>query len=227
MKMRFVLAVLAMILAPQLATAANEAKGPSAVDLLFNAPHLNQVNTGQELKYRFKRDLKARAGSEAFEDDILIEVTNETPEKAKNLKLKVFSGERARDPFETPGMTGNPLLIWYLNRCVASYGQVAGGNSMYLKGKIRKALGEEAKVEAVKLEVDGKSIDGHKITVTPFKNDPAKNRMNGYENSTFEIQVSDQVPGYFYRMSANYMSTGKGTAKITEMLTYNGLGEVQ
>lgn len=227
MKMRFVLTVLAMAIGSSFALATNEAKGPTAVDLLFNSKHLTKVNKGQEIKYRFKMDMSAKAGNDAFEDDILIEVTNETPEKAKNLKLKVFTGDRARDPFETPGMTGNPLLIWYLNRCVASYGKVAGGSSMYLKGKIRKALGDQAKVEAVQLDLDGKSVGGHKITVVPFKNDPAKNRMNGYENSTLEIQVSDQVPGYFYTMSSSYESNGKGTPKITEVVSYNGVGAAQ
>lgn len=225
MKMRFVMAVLACGFGAAVASAAN--KTPTAVDLLFNAQHLTTVKKGEELNYRFKRDVSnsKSAASQSFEDDILIEITNETPEKAKNLKLKVFSGDRARDPFETPGMTGNPLLIWCLNRFVASYNKLAGGNAMYLKGKIRDALGDEAKVEPTKLDINGSSVDGHKVMVVPFVDDPAKSRMNGFEKSTLEIVVSDKVPGYIHAYKATFFSSGKRTPRIIESVEYTGVGE--
>lgn len=200
---------------------AHAEKLPTAVDLLFNAKHVEAVKKGEELKYEFKRQVsKSKFGTPSFEDEINVEITNETPEKTKNMKLKVFTGDRARSAFETPGMSGNPILIWYLDRYVASYNQVAGGAVMYLKGKVRKALGEEAKVEATKVTVDGKEADGYKITVTPFTKDPAKTRMNGYENSSLEFIVSESVPGYFHSMKSNYFSTGKDTPKIVEAVAF-------
>lgn len=224
MKTKFGLAVL--VLACSAAAVGATEKSPTAVDLLFNARHLDTVKKGDMLNYEFQRAVEnSKQPSQSFADGIVIEVTNETPEKAKNVTLKVFSGDRARDPFTTPGMTGNPLLIWYLNRSVSSYNQVAGGSPMYLKGKFRKALGDDAKVEATKIDYDGKSVDGHKISIVPFANDPAKPRMNGYENSVFEILISDQVPGHFHTMSAQYFSNGKGTSKISETITLKGVEE--
>lgn len=224
MKSNAIVVFLAAAFSVASATVAQSA--PTAVDLLFNARHVDNLNAGQELTYTFTRDVKnSTSFGKSFEDSILIEATHETPEKAKNLKLKVFSGDRARDNFETPGMTGNPLLIWYLNRCVSSYNQVAGGSTMYLKGKIRNALGDEAKVEETDIATDGKTVKGYRISVVPFANDPAKSRMNGYENSKLEIVLSDQIPGHFYTMSAQYMSNGKGTPVITETISYKGVGE--
>ncbi len=226
MKMRFVLAVVCSTFA--LAVPAVAEKAPKAADLLFNTKHLNSVKKGDALNYRFARTSEnTRQNDTSFEDDIVIEITNETAEKTKNVKLKVFTGDRARSSFETPGMTGNPLLIWYLDRCVATYNKVAGGSAMYLKGKFRKALGEDASVEAAKFDYNGKSIDGYKIKLLPFINDPAKNRMHGYEVSNFELLVSDQVPGFFYGMTANYYSRGKGTAKYVERISLKSLGEIK
>lgn len=224
------LRIVATLLLCGLVSAAHAApdKGPTAVDLLFNTKHLDSVKKGDVVNYKFKREVQdMRNGGDPFEDDIVIKITGETPENAKNVKLNIFTGDRARAGIETPGMTGNPMLIWQLNRCVASYSKVAGGSPMYLKGKIREALGKDAKVETAQFEIDGKTVDGHKVTIVPFANDPAKNRMNGYENSIMEFLVSNQVPGYLYAMKANYFSNGKGTPKIQESVTFTSLGEAQ
>lgn len=226
MKLSVVLAAVICALGSTLALA--EKKTPTAVDLLFDAQHLTKVKKGDEIKYQFERAVEnSKRPNQSFEDSIRIEVTNETPEKAKNLKLKVFTGDRERNPFETPGMTGNPLLIWYLNRCVASFNSVAGGSTIYLKKRISESLGETGNVEAAKLDVDGASVDGYKVKVTPFTDDPAKPRMNGYENSTFEFLVSDKIPGYFHTLRATYFSNGKGTPRITETISFQKVGEAE
>ncbi len=226
MKMRFVLALVFSAFVSVLSAAAE--KAPTAVDLLFKAKHLDTVKKGDALNYQFSRKtLNKKNALDDFEDDIVIDITNETPEKSKNVKLKVFTGDRARNPFETPGMTGNPILIWYLDRCVSTFNQFAGGSTAYLKGKFRTALGDHAKVEETKFEFEGKSVDGYKVKIVPFINDPAKNRMRGYEASEFEFLVSELVPGYFYGMTANYHSRGKGTRNLLEKINLKSVGETK
>lgn len=204
---------------------ADTEKGPSAVDLLFNAPHLKNLEKGNGVKYRFERKVsdELKAGK-PFEDTIKVEISNQQSDGAKNVLLTIFSGDRGRDPFETPGMTGNPILTWYLNRCVASFQQLAGGSPQYLKSKFRDALGNGASVEAAKVKVNGQETDGYRITVYPYSNDPFKSRMQGFENSSFEIVVSEAVPGFFYGFTSKIESTQEEAPKVEERIEFVSAG---
>ncbi|MCH9765064.1 MAG: hypothetical protein K0U34_03600, partial [Alphaproteobacteria bacterium] len=166
MKMRFLVALVFCGVLPGLSFAVE--KAPTAVDLLFNVKHLDTLKEGDALSYRFERKVSdQKAAGEAFSDDIGVAITNVTPEDTKNVKLSVFSGDRARNPFVTPGMTGNPLLLWYLNRAVSEYSKLAGGSPNYHKSKFRNALGSAADVTPAKIDFEGKQIDGYKIKLIP------------------------------------------------------------
>ena len=224
MKMRFVVATAFCSLASSLSFAAE--KTPTAVDLLFNVKHLDNVTASKVLTYRFERKVSSqKIAGEAFGDDIKVTVAKMAPDGSKNVVLAVFTGGRARSPFMTPGMTGNPLLLWYLNRAVSSYSILAGGSTNYLKSKFSTAIGKVAEVEPVKIDLDGKQVDGYKIKLTPYLYDPGKIRMQGFEISSFEVLVSDQVPGFFYDMVSKLKSTGKGAPTVEERITFKSVGD--
>jgi hypothetical protein len=227
----FVIAT-SVALVPGVAMAQDDAaakKERTAIDLLFNEKHLKALKKGNKLVYRFKRDVNdaSRAG-EAFDDTIDVGVTKIQPDGAKNIRMQIFTGERARNPFKTPGMTGNPLLMWYLDRAVATYRLFAGGSVPYLKTGFRNAMRDAAEVTPAKMKVNGGAeVDGYRIKLMPYQNDAAKDRMQGFEKSTFEITVSDDVPGFFHTFTSNFESGIQGAPKVTETIELVELGEIQ
>ena len=162
-----------------------------------------------------------------FSDDIHLAVKAVNADGSRNLVMSVFTGERARDPLPVPDMTGNPLLVLFLDRAVNNYHSLAGGAQPYIKQQIRAALRDKAKVEPVKLDYQGKTVDALRVSVVPFIGDPNAAKMSGYEGSEFTFVVSNDVPGQLATMVSKYESGLKDSPKLEESITLAGVGEVK
>lgn len=210
------------------APAAAEAGKLSAVDILFEAKHLELLGKGAEVAYRIQRTVSdPKMLGEPFSDDIRIGVNAVDPAGKREVVIKIFSGERARDPRVETDMTGNPILVFFLDRSVANFGLVGGGNRNYLKQQFRDALRDRAQVDKVKVDYGGKAVDGFRIVVTPYAEDKNARRMLGYEGSRFTFVVSDKVPGYFVDMASVFESTNKEAPRFEERITLQGTGAVK
>lgn len=202
-----------------LAATCEAADQPKVSDLLFERSHLDLAVEGSTISYKFVRTNPAIA-ADTFTDDIKLKVEKVAGDGKRNVGLQIFTGERARDPQLVTDVTGNPVLVLYLDRAVRGYNQVAGGSTAYLKNRFRVGLGETATVEPVKVDYAGKQVDGFKVTVAPYVKDPNKLKMQGYEGSKFAMIVSPSVPGYLYELKSVYESTVKGSPKIEETIKH-------
>lgn len=201
------------------------ANAQAAVDQIFHSNHLKNTKQGSEITYRFQRSVShEKVLGTAFSDDIKLDVTNVKDGDKRDFKLQVFTGARARDPFADHDRVGNPLLLWYLDRSVNNYKGLAGGGLTYVKGRFMEAL-RNATAEATKIDVDGKSVDGFRVTLTPYAKDPNATRMMGYENSRFVIVYSEAVPGYFVEMTSIYENKEKDAPRLEERLSFVGEGD--
>jgi len=201
------------------------ANAQTAVDQIFHGNHLKSTKQGSEITYRFQRAVShENVLGAAFSDDIKLDVTNVKDGDKRDFEFQVFTGERARDPFADHDRSGNPLLLWYLDRSVSNYKGLAGGGLTYVKGRFMDAL-RSATAEATKIDVAGKSVDAFRVTLTPYANDPNAGRMMGYENSRFVIVYSDAVPGYFVEMSSVYENKDKEAPRLEERVNFVGEGE--
>ncbi len=223
---KFAVAVLAFVAAPLVALA-DPAK-PTAVDALFETKHMANCSQGQDLAYHFQRAVsRPELLGQPFSDDIHLAVKAVNADGSRNLVMSVFTGERARDPLPVPDMTGNPLLVLFLDRAVNNYHSLAGGAQPYIKQQFRAALRDKAKVEPVKLDYQGKTVDAFRISVVPFLGDPNASKMSGYEGSEISFVVSSAVPGQFAMMVSKYESGLKDSPKLEESMTLAGVGDVK
>lgn len=223
---KFMIAALAVVAVPLIALA-DPAK-PTAVDALFETKHLSNCDMGQDLAYRFQRTVsRPELLGQPFSDDIHLAVKAVNADGSRNLVMSVFTGERAREPLPVPDMTGNPLLVLFLDRAVNNYHSLAGGAHPYIKQQLRAALRDKAKVEPVKLDYAGKTVDAFRISVVPFLGDPNAAKMSGYEGSEFTFVVSSAVPGQFAMLVSRYESGLKDSPRLDERITLAGVGEVK
>lgn len=210
-----------VLLIPVAAVAAGDQKAQS---LLFETRQLDLVDKGAEVTYRFeKKGNNEQLVGKDYADDIRLGVSKIDDKGGRDVVFKVFTGASARDPQNWPELTINPLFIWYLDRTVSTFNSLAGGSQMYIKHKIREALGS-ADAEAVKVDFNGKSIDGYKISITPFAEDPNASKMQGYHKSDFVIVVSNQVPGYFVDLQSHFVTTQAAGPELKEQIKVVGLG---
>jgi hypothetical protein len=218
-KLRFVssaLGFMALTAASALATADT----PTSVDVLFERRHLANVEQGQKIVYRFQRSVSdPKYLGEPFSDDIDLTVQKIADNGTRDISMQVFHGERARPIESLPDMTGNPILIFFLDRAVNNITALAGGNRMYFKGKFRDGIRDKSKIEPVKVDYAGGKVDGFKITVSPFEGDPNALRMLGYEGARFSFTISDNVPGQFVEFTQHFESPVPDSPKLDELIT--------
>jgi hypothetical protein len=211
-----------------LSASSSAAETPKAAEILFERPHIASVAPGSELVYKFERKpSNPKVLGEGFTDDITLKVESDGAPGKKNVMLQIYSGDRARDPQEISDVDGNPLLLVYLDNAVSHFHMLAGGDSAYLKGMFKKSLADGATIAPVKIDYKGQPVDGYLVSLTPYINDPAKEKMNGFEGSTFTIALSDKIPGYFAKMVSDYTNTDKKAPSLEEITTLEGVGDVK
>jgi hypothetical protein len=220
-----IMTALALSAVPVVASAADL---PKAVQILFETPHIASVTPGTELVYKFERKPSdEHLLGKGFSDDIKVKIESDGAPGKKNIVLQIYSGDRARDPQRITDMDGNPMLVVYLDGAIAHFGQLAGGDRAYLKNKFSKTIGDDAKIDPVKIDYKGLEIEGYKVSVTPYANDPSRSKMRGFEGATFTIAVSDKIPGYFAQMVSKYSNSDKAAPYLEETTTLDGVTEVK
>lgn len=210
-----------------LVPAASSAADNKAAPILFETRQLDLIEKGREVTYRFEKvGSDERLVGKNYSDELRLGVANIDAKGGRDVVFKVFTGDNARDPQNWPELTINPLFIWYLDRTVSTLNSLAGGSQMYLKHKIREAL-SKADAEAVKVDFDGKQVDGFKLAITPFADDPNSSKMQGFHKMALTIVVSNQVPGYFVDLKTDFVSTQAAGPELKEQIKVVGLGEAK
>lgn len=219
-------AIFAVMLASTARAASEDSK--KATDMLFEAKHIASVSAGTELVYKFERKPSdEKVLGPGYSDDIKVMVESDGAEGKKNVVVSMFTGDRAREPNRITDMDGNPMLVVYLDTALGHFQQLAGGDRSYLKNRFSKSIGDASSLSPVKISYKGQVVDGYRVTVTPFADDPARAKMRGFEGSVFTITISDKIPGQFAQMIANYSNTQKDSPTLVETTTLDGVGEVQ
>jgi hypothetical protein len=150
-------------------------------DILFARPHLSGVPSGTELTYRLERSPSdAKRLGAPFSDDIKLVVRSDPASSPRDIELRIFTGERARESMSMTGLTGNPVLVIFLDRAVSNMAHLTGGSAPYFKGRLRVGLRDKATAEAASVEFEGKMLDAKRIVVRPFVDDAMAARMLGY-----------------------------------------------
>ena len=103
---------------------------PSPSEVLFDTPHLNKLDAGSKVSYRLEQVVSEPRliGAPIF-DDITIAVERVSDDGKRDVNVAVFTGERARPEQKLAGLTGNPLLVVFLDRAIRSYAMIAGGKT--------------------------------------------------------------------------------------------------
>jgi hypothetical protein len=218
------------VLSVTLATAAHAASEnlEKVQALLFDAKHISNVATGTELVYKFERlPSNEKVMGLGFADDIKLKIEGDGEAGKKNILLNIYTGDRAHEPSHFKDMDGNPMLVVFLDTAVGHFQQLAGGDRLYFQSKFRKCMKENAKLEPVKIAYKGQDVEGFRVTVTPFTDDPTRAKMRGFESAVFSIVVSDKIPGQFAQMISNFTNAQKDGPSLVEKTTLDGVGEVK
>lgn len=188
----------------------NDAAGAKrdVATLLFGLPQWGKAPAGDTLTYSYeKKTTKAEFGP-SFSDRIVVKADKGDDAQSRKSEVKMFSGVNARPAGPFVSDPQNPVLLLVMEENVQELSKILGANPRYLKNAIRKAWRDQAKIEDASVTVGGKTMPGTRITVTPFANDPQKDRMHGLEGLTYVVEIADAVPGNIATIDIHAPETG-------------------
>jgi hypothetical protein len=213
-----VLVVFATAMFASAASAAdNDVQLSEANVLLFDTPHLRGMEQSATLHYRLESS--GPEDGEAFTGEVVLHVSPNPGEPSWRVDFDYLPGQRERPVPPVSSATGNPVIKVFLQREVVEMEKRTGGNWRYFQKAIKTALQGDANVESTRLEYRGQSVEGQRIRIDPYREDPRRGRMGAYARMRYAVVLSDAVPGRIYELTATAASEdGTGEPVFAERL---------
>jgi hypothetical protein len=194
---------------------------PDAGALLFEAPQLDNTRPGDVLTYAYSRRTADDAVlGPSFSDRVRLSIAPGSRAETRTVAVELFTGEhrRAAGPFQD--MTGNPMVSLFLENHIGVLSTQLHVNPRYLKNAIRGSLRDKATIEAGPVEAGGRSLPGWHVRITPFKDDPNKDRMLGLDTMTYDFVVTNEIPGEVVEIHVA-ADNGQGASLLDEKIVYD------
>lgn len=229
MKRRAVLGMLAALAGhtawPRIAAAADPADFSAAERRLFVDDHLAALPRSATLEYAF-----SHRGSleEPFDDAVTIRVGPPGGTPGRAVKGTFLSAARRIELPELEHATGNPVILFFLEREVREMHRLTGGSESYYRKRIRMALAQDAEIRDVDASTGARRVRAIEIRLAPYRDDPARSRYERFAETTYTFTLSNDVPGAVVEMRSE-LRAAADTAKpaqpllVAEVLRYSRL----
>lgn len=221
---RLVIAALVALALP--GTALRAADAPKdfspAERALFMTDRFAKLRPPMTLQYAFHRSGSLEPG---FDDKVSIALTAQPDGRCCVAAGDFLSGEHKVVLPPVEGATGNPVMLYFLERDVREMERLTKGKQAYFRKRIRMAIYQGAQQRAVTLGYRGKAVAGQEFTINPYLDDPNRARFEQLANKRYVFTISDAVPGGVYGIRALIADAGKGTEApplIAEELLIDG-----
>lgn len=163
---------------------------------VFLDEHLKNVTGAAEVRYTFTSKALAK---DSFSDQVTLKVGAGEPDK-RSVDVDFLTGARQMKLASIEGGTGNPVILYFLEHDIRDMHDRLGGQSAYFRKRIRLALADDATIKPVKLQYGKRTVDGQEVTISPYRNDPLKDRLKQFVSKTYVFTLSDAVPGGVFEL---------------------------
>lgn len=116
--------------------------------------------------------------------------------------LTLHQGDKSRNIGDFPASVGNPIIMYFMESALADVAALSGGSPFYLRNRIKEALLKPATITPVTLRRGDHEIAARKVTITPFANDKASDRLGRFTGLSLSVVVADGVPGWYQSLEA-------------------------
>ncbi|EHR71882.1 hypothetical protein BurJ1DRAFT_3067 [Burkholderiales bacterium JOSHI_001] len=170
-----------------------------AEKLLFMDDHLAGLKPPTTLRYRYSE----QAGSAAeVSDEVALKLARGADGKCCDVTGSYLTGARAQRVPPVPEAKSNPVLLYFLEQQVRQMQQATGGQAAHFRRRIRLVLSENVAVESTRINWGGKEVPAQRITISPFVDDPQRQRFEKQAQAQYRFVLSSAVPGGVVELSA-------------------------
>jgi len=162
---------------------------------LFLNDQLSSLKLPATLNYTFKRSGSQEA---PFQDTVEVRISDENG--TRKIATACLNGANKKEMPEVDGGLSNPALMCFLERDIAEMERLTGGKAAYFRKRIRLALSEGPAAKPVKVSFGGRTVDAKEYRITPYANDPNRQKFPKYVGKIYVFVLSNAVPGGIYRV---------------------------
>ena len=136
----------------------------------------------------------------------------------KPVKVEYLTDTRKLELSDIDAANANPVILFFLEREVREMHRLTGGSINYYRKRIRMALAEGGKVDAVLLEMGPRRIAATEIRIAPYRDDPARSRYERFAEKTYKFTLSDDVPGKVVELHSELSAPSGDSTKPREVV---------
>ena len=186
------------------------------LDRLLSTSVMKQLSDGQTLTYRHRGATGLAGAQEAFEHTVRLE-----RDADRTGVIVTLEGDGvARQLGSFRGVTGNPILLVFLDSVVGRISEAVGANPLYLRSRIRQAMRGHMRERPVGAKVGGSDLPAQEIAFRPFEADEHAAELGDFAALELAFILSDAVPGGFVSLRA---SAGEAAGDHSEEIRLDGL----
>lgn len=178
-----------------------------AVELLYERPYLTTVAPGRLVySYEMTNTDPATYGS-ARRGSLVVTMTPSGSQGNKNASIERTLDDKSTTIGPMADYAGNPVILPFFEDDLFLVKRYTGIDATYFRRVFGDALLDRATVEPVRVTHDGREIDAQRISMQPFSNLPQSDKFKQFVGKTYEIIVSEAVPGGIYSMTTTVPGT--------------------
>jgi hypothetical protein len=186
---------------------------------LFMTNHLARLRPPTSLHYTFR---KSGSLEEGFEDKVTINLKAQADASCCTTAAEFLSGPRRVSLPEVESAQGNPVILYFLERDISEMQRLTKGKTNYFRKRIRMAVFQAATVREQTMPYKGRNIAAKEIEITPYLDDPLRDRFEKFANKVYIFTLSDAVPGGVIDIRTQ-IEDGNGAPLLREQMTLVGI----
>ena len=191
----------------------------SANIALFIDEHLKKINEPSRIYYKF---IKESTREDNFKGNVVLNIVKIDDDKTKHITFRYLKGRnKVRFPPQV-GAKGNPVFMLFFERDARDMQRLTGGNALFFRSRIRHSIAA-TDVEDIEFNFNGEKYSGKQVSFQPFLETELKNRVSRYKTKKFIVTMSENIPGFIYKIETYIEDLENPDDKVKETLSFQGI----
>ena len=191
----------------------------SANIALFIDEHLKSIKEPSRIFYKFEKE---STREDNFIGNVVLNIVKVDDDNSKHITFRYLKGRnKVRFPPQIKAK-GNPVFMLFFERDSRDMQRLTGGNALFFRSRIRHTIAA-TEIKDTEINLDNKKIPAKMISFQPFTETELKNRVSRYKTKKFVIIMSDEIPGYIYKIETFIKDLEDPDDMVKETLQFQGI----
>ncbi len=186
---------------------------------LFIDEHLKSIKEPSRIYYKFEKE---STREDNFIGNVVLNIVKVDDDNSKHITFRYLKGRnKVRFPPQI-GAKGNPVFMLFFERDSRDMQRLTGGNALFFRSRIRHTIAA-TEIKDINIDFNNKKIIAKEISFQPFTDTELKNRVSRYKTKKFVIVMSDEIPGYIYKIQTFIKDLEDPDDMVKETLLFQGV----